>query len=276
MKTGRQSFTLIEMLVVIAVIIILAGLLLPAVGPLRERGRYAKCTSNLKQLHAAAINYATDYQEMPASASTVAKGVTAWAKDQTGWIDWIWYGENDQRCYWYDYGPNAGSREGTTCITNGMLYTYIRDARIYMCPTFESRKPFAMDWGTVANPVRSYGMNRAARRLNIYALTRASRTLLFADQGFYLDKGREYGRPIGGNQASWSLCQTFWGGDNDGSVFSGHRHYIGFDGEIDPTWEMIGAVHYGNGNCVFCDGHVEKIWYANSATVCAGTWSAIQ
>lgn len=44
------AFTLIEMLTVIAVIGILAAILIPTVGRVREAGRVAKCTSNLRTL----------------------------------------------------------------------------------------------------------------------------------------------------------------------------------------------------------------------------------
>jgi len=62
---GESAFTLIELLVVIAVIAILASLLLAAVTNSVERGRMAKCTSNVRQMALALMMYQDDQGYYP-------------------------------------------------------------------------------------------------------------------------------------------------------------------------------------------------------------------
>ena len=65
MKREDKSFTLIELLVVIAIIAILAGMLLPALGAVKETGKQANCTNNLKQMGTAITMYDNDYKRFP-------------------------------------------------------------------------------------------------------------------------------------------------------------------------------------------------------------------
>jgi prepilin-type N-terminal cleavage/methylation domain-containing protein len=56
----QRSFTLLELLVVVAIIGVLAGLLLPALAGARERAKRIHCLSNLKQIGSSLTAYAAD------------------------------------------------------------------------------------------------------------------------------------------------------------------------------------------------------------------------
>lgn len=92
MKQGKL-FTLIELLIVIAIIAILAALLLPALANARKTAQSIRCTSQLKQINAAYFLYVNDNNDFCPRVQVNYPGNIMWyylasylgdARDKTG------------------------------------------------------------------------------------------------------------------------------------------------------------------------------------------------
>ena len=70
------GFSLVEMLVVVAIIGLLAGLSVPAIGRAKAFSQQTTCTANLRTLHQASMNYAADFDgRFPVANMVVANSL---------------------------------------------------------------------------------------------------------------------------------------------------------------------------------------------------------
>jgi prepilin-type N-terminal cleavage/methylation domain-containing protein len=73
-----SGFTLVELLVVMAIIILLLAVTLPAVGKAQMAARRAACSSNLRQIGHATLSYAADHEGMLPNTRHVAAANESW------------------------------------------------------------------------------------------------------------------------------------------------------------------------------------------------------
>jgi len=83
-KKPLAAFTLLELLTVIGIIAILATLLIPVVGAMRERSDATRCVSNMRQQYMAAMAFAADKGVLPRAVD----GGTYWFREIAPYMDY--------------------------------------------------------------------------------------------------------------------------------------------------------------------------------------------
>ncbi|MBU0639598.1 MAG: prepilin-type N-terminal cleavage/methylation domain-containing protein [Planctomycetes bacterium] len=133
---GKLGFTLVELLVVVAVLALLMAILLPGLKQARQQGKRALCLSNLRQMAITAHGYANVYQgRLPiAHYRENRPGLfISYAWDFTTIKDW-----------------NAG---GAVRTEPGILWQGSTNPKIHQCPSF------AGDHNWLADPYTGYNYN---------------------------------------------------------------------------------------------------------------------
>lgn len=161
----QRGFTLVELLVVMAIIAILASLLLPTLSRAKTTAQRAKCTSNLRQLGLAGRMYWDDNDDQ----------CFRYRGDFTNNGDLYWFG-------WLERGAEG---QRAFDATQGALYPYLQGRGVEICPSLNyslarfKLKAQGAAYGYGYNLHLSVPLNRPP--ILISRVTHPSDTALFAD-----------------------------------------------------------------------------------------------
>lgn len=286
----KKGFTLIEMLVVIAIIGVLAGILIGSFSGGTEAARAAKCLANMRNLAQGAISYASRTDHFPYAGSFAAVGVDSNGKttyyERTGWISWL--SQNDE------YGTRRASKAKPTsfislknisayctdekkslfCMTNGALWTAVNCNReTYVCPAHQlkaRKKGITPRWSYVMSAYFGYDSSNGSEAecstedCGVWMNSgRLERKLLFAELPINGDGPRiDEGNGSGSANASYA---TGDGTTSSDCVLQYKASYNGKD--YNKSWkgtaESIAFNHKSGkrwcAHVVFADGHTEKL-----------------
>ncbi|MGI9455512.1 MAG: DUF1559 domain-containing protein, partial [Aeoliella sp.] len=154
--TSKNGFTLVELLVVIAVIGILIALLLPAVQAAREAARRMSCQNNLKQLGIACQNYESARKSLPPALLYFGSGDPRNSKwsPQARLLPYLEEGNFESEI---DYHADYESIQ----FGDGLIGAY--RVSTYVCPS-EERDEVRLKNGVPIHYPLNYGVNRGVWR----------------------------------------------------------------------------------------------------------------
>lgn len=236
----RRGFTLVELLIVIAIIAVLAALLLPALSRARAQARSTQCMSNLRQLYLANTMYASENRgHYCPAAPDVFEG-------QGGRIRW--HGERATPDATSEYDPKKGP-----------LAEYLPDGRVKECPEFFAYRRRNESTQAFESSAGGYGYNaayvggtyhlREGEDAAIYTaldsrILNPSEVIMFADSAL----------PMEGEIIEYGLLYPPYNVTPQNPTGDP-------DDEDNPAFELTPSLHFrhnGRVNVVWCDGHISS------------------
>lgn len=234
----KDAFTLIELLTVIAVIAVLAGLMLPALSTSKARALQIKCASHLRQIGIAWSLYFTEHNgHLVPNVDGLDASPVAFS-----WVS----------------GNTAVAGQGTNISLLidpkiSLLGPYIRAAALFKCPSDRSSFVRSVSMNNRMNPVRFSGSpGWVGGKGTNYVTFRSFEQIYTPSRTFTILEERF--DSINDAYFAIDLSNT---GSPDGTGRSNPYYIIDY-----PA-----SYHNKRGNLAFADGHIESKQWVESSTV---------
>lgn len=133
----RDAFTLIEILVVVAITTLLITLLLPSLRRTRDQARNTVCKSNQRQVLVGMTYFITENRHLPATQKVYAMDNVARLPDG---YTWSGAGYGDGHPLAVDYADDSDwlTAYAKSTPQKGTVYRHVKDDKAYLCPSDRS------------------------------------------------------------------------------------------------------------------------------------------
>ena len=228
MRSRSPGFTLIELMVVIAIIAILAAILFPVLARARAKAAQTSCLSNVRQISLAMLMYANDYD----NRFPLVRGSASGPIFLSSWIDTI--------------------------------QPYTNNLQIFICPHSSGT---SVDWRTNNDLLKNYGYPPASGAF-VRGTPPVHRLISFNGVARYDGLGGYGGGPMGMYQWPWPSKRITelerpaelvmvsdhvfydWGLTWGKFYYPAIRHSVSGD---------VGGIEMGQVDCAFADGHAKPL-----------------
>jgi prepilin-type N-terminal cleavage/methylation domain-containing protein/prepilin-type processing-associated H-X9-DG protein len=244
-RLNCRAFTLIELLIVIAIIAILASILFPVFAQARAKARQATDISNLKQIGLGFLQYAQDYDE-----SIVPYAVKA---DASPTNNRYWFGSSFSTATAPYNDPRYTSTPcpGASCslyfdVTDGLITPYTKNGEILDDPNAADFPPAFINWYNghkVPGYVLHFNIMPDYRSVNA---TTVARTLADIQESASTVLMADGANLSGGTVSKAIFCFAPWNGSDNGTAAS-------------SLSARLHGRHTGVANVLWCDGHVKAM-----------------
>lgn len=164
-RPSVRGFTLVELLVVIAVIAVIAAMLFPAFGRAKTSAQRVRCISNLRQLGLAARMYCDDHDD-------------AFFRYRGG-------STNNGEIFWFGWLERGAEGKRAFDPSHGALSPYLQGRGVELCPSLNYSASYFKPKANGAAFGYGYNLHLSTPldqpRLEVEKVTRAGETVLFAD-----------------------------------------------------------------------------------------------
>jgi prepilin-type N-terminal cleavage/methylation domain-containing protein/prepilin-type processing-associated H-X9-DG protein len=256
MRHVTRGYTLVELLIVIAIIVLLVAILLPALSVAREHAKRVKCMSNVRQLTAAWLTYANDNRGHFCSSEMqhVIPGQTS------GFTDYALAGvTTPPNFFWSWIGAGAANQD----IPRGVLWPYLKNLQVYYCPN----DPVLPDTVYAINGLLAGRVGVPRTLFTLGQLRHAERIFVFIEAGPDASDSGSGGNCAAPNDRVPTAVQV-----RPGASFATPFCPAMTFGQLPGTYHSIGAA---NGTPVaFADGHV-VFWEYTSPSGIADTQGSL-